>query len=104
MQLFLQTDNVVLGMTFLMKLYGPFEPGRLWQFLMGNDRTTYFPVLFSDLLFRAILTWHGCITNEMVLADRNVVTVAGREEGETVHLGNCQNECWNSFGVEGMRG
>lgn len=60
----------------------------------GNDRTTYFPVLFSDLRFKAILTCQGRITNAMVLADRNVITVARREEGEAVCLGNCQNECW----------
>lgn len=48
---------------------------------MGNDRKTNFPVLFSVLVFKAILTWHSHITNAMVLADRNVVTVARREEG-----------------------
>lgn len=35
------------------------ELPRIWQFLMGNDRTTLSPVLFSDLLFRAILCWQG---------------------------------------------
>lgn len=63
---------------------------------MGNDRTTHFPVLFSDLLLRAILFGKVQITNAMVLADRNVVTVA-----RGVCLNNCQNE--SSGTNEGMR-
>lgn len=44
---------------FLMQRHGPFvsEPGNIWQFLIANDSIP--PLLFSDLLFRAILSGQG---------------------------------------------
>lgn len=55
--------------------------GRIWQFLMCNDRTTVSKLCFLIYYSEPFSLGKVKITNAMVLADRNVVTVARRRGG-----------------------
>lgn len=77
-----------------MQLYGPFAPNKAecssfsWVMTEQHISRFYFLIYYSEPFCLGKVE----ITNEMVLADRNVIRVAGGEEGEAACLNNCQNE------------
>lgn len=66
----------------------------IWRCLIGNEITNLFPLLLFVIYYsESFCLGEVKIANALVLADRNVITVARREGGEAVCWNNCQHEC-----------